>query len=339
MRAVEEIKPADPGRDRHDGGRPPEHLQEPASRPARSLLVAASALLVGLWIGVGVHGLVSYGHAYIKYRGFSPPKDARGVPVGRTITVHFYSTSLRQRRLYEVYLPPGYARLAARGARFPVVYLLHGSPGGPSLFSDAANMGVDEDRLLADHSIRPFLAVMPNGRDKSFISDTEWADTPHGRYEGFVLDVVRDVDARFPTIPRRRWRAIAGLSEGAYGSMNVALRNLRTFGIAESWSGYFRQLRTGPFRHASPAVVAANSPAGYVGSMGPELKRWPLHAFIYMGRRDPTEPGVYAFAVRLRAAGAFVKFSFVRGGHDWSLWRRMMPTSLEYTSRTFGAGA
>src|SRR5437899_1688107 len=82
---------------------------------------------------------------------------------------------------------------------------------------------------------------------------TEWANTPHGRYESFVLEVVHQMDTRFPTVPRRRFRAIGGLSEGAYGAVNIALHHLTTFGTAESWSGYYLQHRAGPFRRASLA--------------------------------------------------------------------------------------
>jgi len=288
-----------------------------------------------MWIAFGIHGVMSYGHAYYKYRGFDPPKEAHGVSPGRLISVRFYSTALRQRRSVDVYLPPGYASEAAAGHRFPVLYLLHGSPGGASLFPDAADLGVDVDRMLARRQIAPFLVAMPNGGDGSFRRDTEWANTPHGAYESFVLEVVQQMDSRFPTLARRRSRAIGGLSEGAYGAMNVALRHLNTFGIAESWSGYFIQERAGPFRHASLAAIAANSPATYVGSLARRLRRYPFHAYIYMGRHDKTAPGAAGFALELRRAGGRVAFEFVRGGHDWELWRKMMPRSLEYANRWF----
>jgi hypothetical protein len=34
-----------------------------------------------------------------------------------------------------------------------------------------------------------------------------------------------------------------------------------------------------------------------------------------------------------------VTFQFVRGGHDWELWRKMMPTSLSYANRLFQSRA
>lgn len=299
----------------------------------RRILAAACA---AAWVVLGLYGAISYGHAYYKYRGFEPPKDPHGVAPGRFVHVGFYSEALRKRRSYAVYLPPGYAAAAARGARFPVLYLLHGSPGGPALFLNAADVGVDLDRLVAGGRARPFLIVMPNGSDGTFLSDTEWADTPHGRYESFVLDVVRAVDARWPTFANRRFRALGGDSEGAYASMNIALRHLGEFGIAESWSGYFEQKPLGPFAHAAAATVAANSPAVYAPRLAHELRRLPLHAFIYSGRHERVVPRNRRFAAELRAAGAHVQFAVYPGGHTWELWRQQAPHMLEFADRWFG---
>ncbi len=258
------------------------------------------------------------------------------MPRGHMVRFRFYSPALHKRRSYDVYLPPGYAREAGMGTRFPVLYMLHGSPGHPSLLRNAGNLGVDVDNLLARHAIKPFLVVMPDGRDGTFRSDTEWADTAHGRYESFVLDVVRDADSRLATVPRRRWRAIAGLSEGAYGAMNVALGHLHTFGIVESWSGYFRQARTGVFRHATPLELALNSPSNYVMSLADQIHRLRFDAFIYSGRRDELARQGRDFASELQRAGGHVTFEVVPGRHDWELWRQMMPRSLEYANRWFG---
>jgi enterochelin esterase-like enzyme len=334
MQTVEQVKPADSRGHRHNGAGPPEHRKR-SRGPARLVLPLVVAIACLAWIGVGVHGVVSYGEAYWKYRGFSPPHDRAGVSPGRVTTVRFHSAALGRERTFLVYLPPGYAAERAAGRRFPVLYLLHGSPGGPSLFVDAGNMGVDVDALLARRAIRPFLIAMPNGSDGTFTRDTEWANTPHGRYESLVLEIVHQMDARFPTLAKRRFRAIGGLSEGAYGAINIALHHPRTFGAAESWSGYFLQRRTGPFRHASLAAIAANSPISYVGSLAPQLRRYPLRALIYVGKRDHAAAADAGFAFAFRRAGGQVAFRLMGGRHDWQLWRAMMPRALRYADRAF----
>jgi S-formylglutathione hydrolase FrmB len=285
----------------------------------------------------GVFGAWAYAHDYYLYRGFAPPRNPPGVAAGTMQTVRFYSPALHGLRSYSIYLPPGFAANAARGVRYPVLYFLHGSPGWPELVLNAGGAGVTLDTLVARHAVKPFIIVMPDGRNGNFRSDTAWANTAHGQFESFVLDTVRAVDQRWPTKADRAHRAIAGLSDGAFGAVNIALHNLGTFGTAESWSGYFKQRATGPFTNASPAQVQANSPATYVRSMRTQLRRDPLHAFLYGGAQDRGSRGIHAFAVRLQTAGGRVSVAFPAGGHTWKLWRDEMPAALRYAGHSIGA--
>jgi enterochelin esterase-like enzyme len=246
--------------------------------------------------------------------------------------VRFDSPALGPHRTYDVYLPPGYAAAVARGQRFGVLYLLHGSPGWPRLFVNAGALGVALDTLVAQHAVKPFLIVMPDGRDGSFKSDTEWADTAHGRYESFVLDVVRAVDRRWPTVPDRAHRVLAGNSEGAYAAANLAVRHLTTFGAFEAWSGYFRQTPGGVFRHASAAELRANSPMEHVTARRVAIARLPLNAYLYGGAQDPDTRELAPFASALRAAGATVTTDVRSGGHDWQLWRSRTPAMLRWAA-------
>ena len=300
---------------------------------------AATTLLASAWLLVGVLGLYRYGHDYAIYRGFAPPHDPTGVAKGRLVRVQFHSTALGSVQKYLIYLPPGYAAAAARGARFGVLYVLHGSPGGPRLTITAGALGVRLDSLVARHLVRPFLVVMPDGRDGSFLSDTEWADTPHGRYASFVLDLVRAVDARWPTIANRGHRVLAGYSEGAYGAANITLQNLGTFGAFESWSGYFRQTRAGVFAHAPAATLRANSPVEVVAGLRGAIARRPLAAYLYSGAQDRHVGLDASFAAALRAAGVSVVARTPPGRHDWALWRHEMSASLRWAAAHLGASA
>ena len=88
-------------------------------------------------------------------------------------------------------------------------------------------MGVLEDALAARHRITPPILVMPYGSTGTF-TDKEWANGihPHEGWETFVArDLVRTVDRRFRTIPGGRGRALAGLSEGGYGALNIGLHH------------------------------------------------------------------------------------------------------------------
>jgi len=305
----------------------------------RALRGAAVALAVAAWLAVGGYGLKSYASHYYTYRGFSPPRDPPGVAPGHVREVKFFSPALGQTRKYLIYLPAGYGAPSTTPKRYPVLYLLHGAPGHPRLFLNAGHFGVALDTLVARHAIRPMLVVMPDGSDGTFRSDTEWANTRHGHYENFVLDTVRAVDATWHTLPYRRDRAIAGLSEGAFAAVNVALHHLATFGVAESWSGYFEASRGGAFKHASPQTRRHNSPTSYVAALAPRLHRLRLRAFIYTGDRDHQRAQVERFVAQLRAAGGHVSFALYPGKHSWKLWRTQGPHMLRFTDRSFGPRA
>ena len=295
--------------------------------------------LVLVWLLVGLYGAGAYGHDYYVYRGFGPPQDPTGTPGGRDVTGHFYSRALHRSRSYLVYLPAGYDAAAASGRRYPVLYLLHGAPGWPRQFLDIGRAGVALDVLVAAHQVRPMLLVMPDGRNGTYRSDTEWADTRRGRYESLVLETVRAVDRRFATQRGRAYRAIAGNSEGAYGAVNIALHHLSAFSILSSWSGYFAQTREGPFAGASPAQLNANSPLALLAALARQLGRLPLHAYVYTGLVDPDRGLSSAFAQRLRAVGGDVRYVEYPGRHSWRLWRDQTPSTLRYVDAWFGRSA
>jgi enterochelin esterase-like enzyme len=284
------------------------------------------------WVFAGSFGVWSYAHDYYLYRGFGPPRDPPGIDHGSLRSVRFRSAALGAVRTYDVYVPPGYAAAAAHGRRFGVLYLLHGAPGQPLLFVNAGALGVAVDTLVTRRAIRPFLVVMPDGRDGSFASDTEWADTRHGRYESFVLDVVRAVDGRWATVADRAHRVIAGNSEGAYAAANLALRHPATFGAFEGWSGYYRQTRAGVFKGASAAQLRANSPIDLARTRRAELARLPLHAYLYGGADDPATADLRPLGRTLRAAGATVTEQLLPGRHDWRLWRAQTPAMVRWAA-------
>jgi enterochelin esterase-like enzyme len=86
-----------------------------------------------------------------------------------------------------------------------------------------------------------------------------------------------------PTIRAARARAIAGVSAGAFGAVDIAVRHLGLFGTAESWEGYFQPFRDGPFAHASAAELAAHDPALLVRKDASAIRRHGLRFFLSTG--------------------------------------------------------
>jgi enterochelin esterase-like enzyme len=286
---------------------------------------------LALFLAVGLLGAYRYVENYWVYRGFAPPHDASFVKTHGT-TTRFYVASPAlggRRQPVDVYLPPGYA--AHPLARYPVLYLLHGFPGRPGAFLDTVRMGVVEDELTALHKVRPAILVMPFGSTGSF-TDEEWANgvRPGSAWETFVArDLVRAVDSRYRTIRSGAGRALAGLSEGGYGALNIGLHHPGEFRVLESWSGYVRADDVEAVFGHRRSLLAANSPSQTLATVAQRLRNVHTYVWFYSGSDDHFLAENEQFA----AAGVAHRFFVVRGGHNWALWRGNAARALLAASR------
>ena len=267
----------------------------------------------------------------------APSVPAPAAEPARTEVVSFDSRAMGGPRDYLVWLPPGYDSAVRRGRRFPVLYLLHGSPGNPQDLLDTGGAGTTLQALIAAHRARPTLLIIPDGRmggdDRT---DGEWADTRAGRFGSLLIDIVGDVDRRFATLASRLDRGVAGYSEGGYGAVSLALRRPDLFSVVESWSGYFTQTPTGPFAGSSSAQLAASSPSAELAGLAGRLGGGPLSAWIYTGGADRGALDGETFAQNLAAAGAHVRAEVHTGDHNWPLWSAYMGDALLFASDAFG---
>jgi enterochelin esterase-like enzyme len=284
-------------------------------------LVAAAAALA--FMAAGLVGAYRYVDNYWVYRGFAPPHDPVWVGA-RGTTARFYVASAAlggRRQPVDVFLPPGYAAHPRR--RYPVLYLLHGTPGRPGAFLATVRLGVVEDELVSLRKAKPLILVLPFGSTGSF-TDKEWANgvRPNEGWATFVArDLVRAVDARYRTIRRSSARAIGGLSEGGYGAINIAFAHPSEFGVVESWSGYQRADDIAAIFGHRRALLQANSPADTLASKAAALRRRHTFVWFYSGTTDRFLPQNRDFAAALGRAGVAHRFFVVRGGHNWAIWR------------------
>jgi S-formylglutathione hydrolase FrmB len=202
------------------------------------------------------------------------------------------------RRVSAIYLPPGYTA----DERYPVLYLLHGFWGSPSSFVDSFRMANTADTLINAGQVRPFVIVMPpGGAIRHGKTSGEWA----GVWESYVVRaVVPWTDAHLSTIAAQRGRAIGGLSAGAFGAVDIALRHLGVFSVAESWEGYFRPFRDGPFFHATAADLAAHDPTLLVRERASYVRSH-IRFFLSTGKSHGIvdRQWTFSFAQELRSLG------------------------------------
>ena len=220
-----------------------------------------------------------------------------------------------------------------RGAyRFPVLYLLHGTVSNALHYINVGRVGVNLDELLAAGRIRPFLIVMPESSDGSFIDDTEWANTSHGSYESAVMEVVQQVDRaladhREPLGPRHR-RALDGRLRRPQhrAAPPLHLRDDRELVRLLQAEAHRRLLRLPP----RPSSASTARPPTRRRSP-PALQSLPLHVFLYAGAQDRADPSISRVRPGAKAPGGRRSAPPSRPGvHDWRLWRTEMPAALRY---------
>jgi len=296
-------------------------------------------LLVAVMTAFGLLGVYRYVDNFWLYRGYSPPHDPTWVDTrGTAQTIGVWSPAVHRTQQVIVYLPPGYEAQPRR--RYPVIYLLHGSPGLPNALLLTVKTGVVEDEFVARHRVQPAIIVMPSGSPGRF-TDTEWANGV-GRdaaWETFLArDVVRAIDDRYRTIRSGAARALGGLSEGGYGALNIGLHHPGEFRVLESWSGYEQADDILSVFGRDPARLAENSPATILPSVARRLRH--DHAFIwfYSSPTDHMFRQNVAFDRELRRLRVPHHFSLVVGGHTWRAWRENFPSALLAASPRLARG-
>ncbi|HJT59967.1 MAG TPA: alpha/beta hydrolase-fold protein, partial [Ktedonobacteraceae bacterium] len=132
-----------------------------------------------------------------------------------------------QKKDFLVYLPPSYNTPQGRTKRYPTLYLLHGSPGGDGDWFTAGKADQSADTLIALGKIPELILILPDGNGRRG-QTSEWGNSFDSRQniETYVADdLVKYVDSRYRTIADAAHRAIAGLSMGGFGAMNIAIHH------------------------------------------------------------------------------------------------------------------
>ena len=157
----------------------------------------------------------------------------------------------------------------------------------------------------------------------------EWA----GRWEDYLVrDVVPWVDAHLPTIPSRAGRALAGVSAGGYGAVDIGLRHPGLFATLESWSGYFKPFHDGPLEHADARVLAAHDPSILVRREAPFLRTLGTRFYLSCGSTADhrTAALAIAFARELDALRLPRELYLRPGAHNGHFWLAQFPEALRY---------
>ena len=272
------------------------------------------------------------------------PGSSTPAPVHYSV-VHvdsFPSLLLNERRVVDVYLPPGYDPVGT--TRYAVLYMNDGQ--------DAAALGLlpTLDSLTARRRIPPLIVVAPHANAER-LQDYGTAGTPNAQgfgararlYERFVLEELLPwVEARYRVRPGPKHTAVLGSSLGGLGAFDLAWRHPDVFGTAGAMSGSFWwRTEDGTLDQRMASRVAIRMARETTPL--PRLRIWLETADgDETSDRDgngvidsiqDTNDLVNALVARGYTSGKDVVHVTVHGGHNQDTWGRVLPQFLEYAFR------
>jgi enterochelin esterase family protein len=245
------------------------------------------------------------------------------VPHGDVRIHSYFSKITGQWRRCFVYTPPDYD--SNLSARYPVLYLQHGSGEDETgwIFQGRANLILDN--LIAAKKAVPMLIVMDNGyASRPAQAAPENAGTPgtgaggNSAFEEVMIkEVIPMVDSTFRTLADREHRAMAGLSMGGNQTCQVTIHNLDKFAHIGAFSGTMNGLSTA----ALDPATAFNGAFKDGDAFNKKVK------LLWIGKGteepDPFPGAIGAFRAMLDKAGIhYVYFESPGTAHEWLTWRR-----------------
>ena len=215
------------------------------------------------------------------------------------------------------------------GSHLPVLYLLHGYSNNNGSWVERTSI-----RDLAEQY--GIIVVCPDGGFSSWYFDSP--EDPSYRYETFVSkELIAEVDKRFPTLPQRDARAIAGLSMGGHGALFLAFRHPDVYGTTVSFSGGV-DLR--PFPNNWDI-------AKRLGSLQEHPDRWKENSVVSLAEK--VMPGQQAISIDCGEEDFFITvnrnlhdlllarkiphdYAERPGGHNWAYWANAIKYQMLFIS-------
>ena len=242
--------------------------------------------------------------------------DPQPVAHGEIHLIWYDSKAIGGPRSLRVYTPPGYQ---TGKAKYPVLYLLHGSGQNENDWTDIGRANFILDNLIAEHKAKPMIVVMPFGHSQA--SHLSGAVSPPGLKptsfsDDLLEQIIPTVEKQFRASAKPEDRAIAGLSMGGGQTVSVGLTHIDKFrGI-----GVFS---AGIGGGGGGAGVPQNPIERF-----PDLLKDPAATnkkmkviWIGCGKGDAAMTGTKALAKML--ADHQIKATLVEteGVHEWKVWR------------------
>ncbi|MGD1008215.1 MAG: alpha/beta hydrolase family protein [Ignavibacteriaceae bacterium] len=249
---------------------------------------------------------------------------------------------------YTIYLPFDYE---TSNRYYPVVYLLHGYSDNDMGWIQFGEANMIADEGIANREIPSMILVMPDGGVSWYINNFDNSV----RYEDFFFqEFIPYIESHYRIRTEKRFRGIAGLSMGGYGTLVYSLKHPDMFAACAAfsvgvrtdeevlnyndaqWENGFGNLYghnlkgkdrlTDHYLSNNLFYLIKNTSAEKLKSVG---------IYIDCGDKDFLYKGNSALHVLLRDYNIPHEYRTRDGGHQWSYWRSGLLDGLKFIGTSF----
>jgi len=270
-------------------------------------------------------------------------------PAGKVVEQETVSSTILGRSVhYTVYLPADYD-ISQRS--YPVVYLLHGFTDDNTGWLQFGEINRYADKAIADGTIPPMIIIMPNADSSWYINSYDGKEN----YEDFFIkELMPFVEKKYRIKAEKKYRGVAGLSMGGYGTLIYALKYPQLFAAAAPLSaGIFTsdELKAMPDNNYANVLARvfgsnlkgdarltdqwyANSVLDIVAKESTDsLKR--VRYWIDCGDDDFLTNANCLLHIALVTKHVPHEFRMRDGAHNWTYWRTGITDALQFIGDSF----
>lgn len=258
------------------------------------------------------------------------------------------SSIMNKNVAYTVYLPADYE---TSSRTYPVVYLLHGYTDDNTGWLQFGEVNRYADKAIAEGTIPPMIIIMPNGDSSFYINSYDGKEN----YEDFfVKEFMPAVEKKYRIKAEKKYRGVAGLSMGGYGTLIYALKHPELFAAAApfsaaawdddaivnmpdaSWARNLGQLFGRDLKGKDRLTKAwyDNSILKLVETKSADdLKK--VRYWIDCGDDDFLTKGNCLLHIALTEKRVPHEYRVRDGGHTWTYWRTGITDALKFIGDSF----
>lgn len=242
-----------------------------------------------------------------------------------------WSDTLQIHWNYRVYIPKEYNENLNN--KYPVIYVLHGWGGNVTNTSDETRIDSKSvlDDLIENNEIKPMIVVFVDGFNSFYV------DGPVFRMKSAIAnDLVPFIDSQYRTLTDKSNRAIAGISMGGYGALNIGLSNPEMFtSIGLMSPAIWDEPSDNPI-YGTPLLNLYYD--NFYRILMTKESNTDINIFTYHGKDDEviSYKNIENFFAFAKNKGFNIKYELKDvAPHNWETWREMYPQVLKDISDSF----